>query len=1088
MTDGNGPKAQAEPAIPPPARTRRKGRGWRRAVRCLEIAVLLALLPVLAIGLAILLATDNRLRLPPAAETRIAAALDAAVATHDISVREVEVELPEGRFTPEIVLQGVQLRDDQGLRAFFPEISVVVSGAALLQGEFRPRRILLDQAGLRLARDAEGVIDLSVSSGAAAETLGITQTLAQVDALFAEAAFSELEEISGSGLVLLLSDELTGQLIQSQDAEMVLEKKDDALTLRLSGSVAASRDARVELAVTRNPGLGRNDILFAFENIATRDVATASPALRWLDLLRAPMTGRLVGVVSDDGRVGDVQGGLDVGPGEFTPRDGEDPVPVEAVRAEIAFDATGRRLAFEELQIVSEPLNFTASGQADVQENGQVLVGQLQFSDLVAAPEGLFEAPLRFEGGAVDLRLSFQPVFDLQIGQAVLYDGPLRILGFGSVVAGANGLETRFDARLPELTAQDLFPYWPAFIIPGTRDWVTTNLQSGVIRDLAASYRSGTGSPQIGIRFDFDALTLRALEAMPPITNGAGYVSVMNEEFVLHLTEAEVEAPRGGAIDLSGSTMVIADARPRNPDARFDLTVAGPIEAIGSLLSQPPVNLLAESALNPAEIATGFAEAQVGLSMTFRRVIPREEIAFSAQGTLRDVLAETLVPGRVLQAETLDLTVTPEVVAIAGRATIDGFGMTGRWSQVLGTGAGSRAEGRLTVNPATLAGLGVTLPPGLLSGSGGADFTLDLPRGAAPELQLRSDLAGIGLRIPGLPWALAREATGDFAMRLILGEDPAIPEFALSGAGLDLVAVLDIAPGGGFQSMTIERGSIGGWADITGQLTPGRLRIAGGTIDLRRLSGTGGGSGLAIDATLDRLVVTDGVALTAVRADLAAGLSGNFSAQVNGGAQLSGTLSRSASGLGLSVQAGDAGAILRSAGLFQNGYGGAMNLILSPTGEQGSYNGQLAIDGARLRDAPAMAELLNAISVVGLLEQLGGEGINLGDLDAAFRIRPGVIVLDQGTAVGPAMGISMDGLYRTAERSFDMQGTISPFYLVNGIAGAIFAPRREGLFGFTYRLTGQEGATNVAVNPLSILTPGIFREIFRRPPPEIVGE
>jgi hypothetical protein len=32
-----------------------------------------------------------------------------------------------------------------------------------------------------------------------------------------------------------------------------------------------------------------------------------------------------------------------------------------------------------------------------------------------------------------------------------------------------------------------------------------------------------------------------------------------------------------------------------------------------------------------------------------------------------------------------------------------------------------------------------------------------------------------------------------------------------------------------------------------------------------------------------------------------------------------------------------------------------------------------------------MAELLNLISVVGLLEQLGGDGINLGTVEARFR-------------------------------------------------------------------------------------------------------
>jgi hypothetical protein len=70
-------------------------------------------------------------------------------------------------------------------------------------------------------------------------------------------------------------------------------------------------------------------------------------------------------------------------------------------------------------------------------------------------------------------------------------------------------------------------------------------------------------------------------------------------------------------------------------------------------------------------------------------------------------------------------------------------------------------------------------------------------------------------------------------------------------------------------------------------------------------------------------------------------------------------------------------------------------------------------------------------------------------------------------------------------RRFDMQGVVSPLYMVNGLVGALFAPRREGLFGFSYRLTGTAQNSNVSVNPLSILTPGIFREIFRRPPPEL---
>jgi hypothetical protein len=47
----------------------------------------------------------------------------------------------------------------------------------------------------------------------------------------------------------------------------------------------------------------------------------------------------------------------------------------------------------------------------------------------------------------------------------------------------------------------------------------------------------------------------------------------------------------------------------------------------------------------------------------------------------------------------------------------------------------------------------------------------------------------------------------------------------------------------------------------------------------------------------------------------------------------------------------------------------------------------------------------------------------------------------------------------------------------------VLTRRGEGLFGFNYRLRGTADDPQVSVNPLSILTPGMFRDIFRRPPP-----
>ena len=104
-------------------------------------------------------------------------------------------------------------------------------------------------------------------------------------------------------------------------------------------------------------------------------------------------------------------------------------------------------------------------------------------------------------------------------------------------------------------------------------------------------------------------------------------------------------------------------------------------------------------------------------------------------------------------------------------------------------------------------------------------------------------------------------------------------------------------------------------------------------------------------------------------------------------------------------------------------------------------------------------------------------------MSAEFRLGPEQLTLYRSSAVGPSLGISLDGLYDLKRDRLDMQGVVSPVYFLNGI-GQVFSRRGEGLFGFNFRLRGDSQNPSVSVNPLSILTPGAFREIFRRAPPK----
>jgi len=213
-------------------------------------------------------------------------------------------------------------------------------------------------------------------------------------------------------------------------------------------------------------------------------------------------------------------------------------------------------------------------------------------------------------------------------------------------------------------------------------------------------------------------------------------------------------------------------------------------------------------------------------------------------------------------------------------------------------------------------------------------------------------------------------------------------------------------------------------------------------------------------------------------------MTGNFTASVNGAAPIIGEALPQNGATAFRIQSDDAGRVIREAGILRTVAGGDMTLALTPVpGAPGSYDGALDVANARLRDAPGIASLLDAISIVGLLDQLEGPGILFTEVEARFGLTPDQLFLTRSSATRPSMGISLDGTYDLSSSSLDLQGVLSPIFFLNGI-GSIFTRKGEGLIGFNFNLTGPATQPDVSVNPLSAFTPGMFREIFRRPAPD----
>ena len=1065
----------------------------------------LALLAGLA-GIAALSLTGRMIALPDWVTQRIEERVNATTAPVSVRLGGVDVFFSTSG-VPQVHLRQVVISDGAGRPvARVPEASAVLAPGPLMQGELALQRVALTGAELTLRRASDGSFDLALGDAVVpvqrAESL--MDVLDGIDRVFLNPVLSGMEGVSVEQLELSYEDARAGRVWNVENGLLTLDQTPDEVALRLFFSLRNDRGVPSEVALSFDTVKGSPETRVSanFSDMAAADIATQSPALAFLSVIDAPISGAMRSGVTPEGALAPLSAALEIGEGALTPEAGAPPIRFTRGKSYFSYAPDEGKITLDEIALDTAALRLRAEGHAFLRDEvdgwPRTLVTQVQFREVELDPEGVFEAPARFTGGALDLKLELDP-FTATIGQVVLMDAEQTAYrGKGLVRARPEGWQVDLDIALDEITETRLLQLWPVDLVPRTRDWIARNVLVGNLHNVTAALRlSPDAEPRVALNHEFRDSTVRFLRTMPPVEHGDGYASILDNQFTLVVESGEVTAPNGGQIDVAGSVMRVPDIRQRPARAEIDLSTDSRLQAALSLLDLPPLEILTKAG-QPVDLAEGRAVAQAHIAVPLVKGVQPQDVDYSVTGQLLDVRSETLVKGRVLAAAELELRADPGEVSIGGDATLDGVPVRGSWVQKVGPEhqGTSRVEGMVELSQRAVDAFGIGLPAGSVSGAGWGTIAVDLARDAPPRFTLTSDLNRVGLQLADLGWSKPRNATGKLHVAGRLGEPPEVESLEFSAPGLTATGTVTLTPEGALREARFDRVQLGGWLDapvvLSGRgkgLAPA-VRIAGGTVDLRGRTSLGGGGGGAsaggppIQVALDRLIVSDGIRLAGVRGTLsrAGGLNGTLTGQVVGGAPVRATLAPQAGGTGVRVQSDDAGGVLRGAGIFEKSRGGSMDLVLTPLGKPGYYKGELSIKNTRVRDAPVLAELLSAISVVGLLEQMGGEGLAFSDVSSAFTLTPEALEIKRGSAIGPSLGISLAGIYEFESKKLKMQGVISPIYMLN-VIGSVFTRRGEGLFGFNYRLHGDAENPKVSVNPLSILTPGMFREIFRGPAP-----
>ncbi|WP_299353084.1 AsmA-like C-terminal region-containing protein [uncultured Shimia sp.] len=1101
LSEPDQPEPETSPA-PTDTEKSPRPRSRGRKVGLWVMASLVMLVGVLVLGL--FLSTGRPITVPSWISNRAELLLARQLPHLDITLGKLGVVIEEG-FHPRIRAQDLQLREENSSSVIrLADVNVALSFDSLISGQIAPTSIEIAEVFLSVRRLDDGSFNLTLGEGGQdGSRANMQASLANigqvVGGILNRPGLAKLQEVRITGLNMRYEDVRAGQgwTIDGGQARLTRDREDVSFRANLVALGARAYVSAIEASMDLSLESSGVHFGLTFEDMPAREIATQTPALGWLEILNAPISGSLRASTNEAGELGPTAVALQIGQGALQPNDQVLPIPFEGANTYLTYDPKHQLLTLDQFSVTADLVSATAQGRVMLRRPDlgipQELLGQLEFTKLEVNPRVLENSPIALDSAFADFRLRLDP-FELSLGQLVLSQQGQRLRLSGHLRPDNRYWDYAIDGTMTQLKRDAVLGVWPVEAKPGLRKVIAERIHNVDIRDINVAVRSrGSQPPNVFADFQFHNLDMTVVPTLPPVQSARGVATFVENQFMVGAEAGYMEADVGGKLDIAGTGFLIKNTRVKQSPARVQLAAKGPITAALSILNRPPLKVMDKASL-PVDFATGTVKALGEIDLILKPKLQPHEIVFAGNLEGTDVRTSHFLPGKEIAA---DLTgfVDSNHIRIDGVGTVGALPVQARWESPIGPATTGRSvlTGEAEISRLAVQEFDVGLPLETFSEKAPATFRIDLVKGKPPALTLRSDVVGLGLDYAPLGYRKAPEAAGVLEVDMTLSSPVSVDRFQFEAPEMAVLGSVALRPEGGLERVEFQSFEVGSWLSGTGALV-GRgegqvpaMVMSSGSFDVRGLP-TGGGDGGSdaalgpIDAELQRVQITESYYLTDFRGQFVDqnGISGSFTGRFNGGATVQGEMSPNASGSEFLITSDRGGDVISEIGIAKTSGPGAMTLRLAQDPGAGNFQGQLSIRNVKVLDAPAFAEMLNTVSVVGLLDQLNGPGIPLTEIASEFRLTPTTLHIDQGSAVGPAMGISLDGTMNLSDSRMNFQGAFSPVYLLNAV-GRVISKKGEGLIAFNYMLTGPPDDYSISVNPLSALTPGFLRGIFRTP-------
>ena len=956
-----------------------------------------------------------------------------------------------------------------------------------------------------------------------------------------------LREIGLRDAVVLVDHDGAKSQWRVPELAIDLDHRQNRTIISGQASVASDHGAWTGTFHTEHDG-GQLKLIASVRDLVPAAFASASGPLPFLSRFDLPVGIDLSLAVTPQGEVANGDIAVELGRGRVvmsSPEETRQPLDIEQSLLRLNYDAaTGK------VRLAPSTLRWGASSATLAGEATPATIDGIagwQFD--IASTEGVMAAPeFGAKPVAIDA-LSLRGAW-LQDADRVRFDGldvraggaEFHLEGEMSVSAARPGL--RLQARLGEVPLPVLKAIWPSFIAPKTRRWVGGHADAGVLKGLTWRLARGvfldTSAPvphrgaQTALVVETGPGTFRPSNDLPPVSTPRVLVQVENDALELTMPEATMQLPSGKTLPFKSVRMTSPDVDREPSESELSFRSQGDIAPVIELLAMPPLSAL--GSFDPAKFKLqGKVDAQLAMSFPLVADLHRSQIRFNGKARLTDGKAQNVLGERDVQGATVAVDFANGGVEAKGEALVSGVLAKIGWQRLLDAPDDRQPPLRITTTldntDRTQLGLDINH---MLHGEVPVDIQVTPgANGAESKVHVRADLTNAELILDAISWAKppGRSAFAEFDVASVAGGKQELQNFRVAGDNIAIEGWAGVGADGKLREFYFPefslnvvtrlkvQGSLGNdgvWAiKANGPTFDGkdffRALFSVGRVSEHQDAGGKQKGGIDLEANVDTVLGFSDLSLRALKLTLAR-RTGKLTAleargTLDGGAPVAVVLDRDGQGQRrIRADSTDAGQVFKLTGFYPNIQGGRVRLEVNVEGAGAAEKtGTLWVEDFRVLGDAVIAEVVSSVDEgrpsisSGTVAGRGGrrvvrEVLDFDTMRVPFSVGHGQFVMEDAYVRGPLLGATIRGKVDYKSERMTLGGTYIPLQGLNNAFGQIpvlgqilSGPRGEGIFGITFAIQGAMANPQVIVNPLSLVTPGIFREVFQmtNPSPKV---